>query len=189
MIEIDEARCTSGPSGLRSDPGDVAVSSCSGLLSIPFPREPDHRGHIERFPKNRAAECRRGSVAGVAGHVAAHEHHAAREQGVMLLQPRVQLERGAVAEPDVDEQAVGRRLLDTLLGLTNAFRRVDLKPVILELTAHDHADGGIVVDIKHGWHLFLPPDYDWAGRTDRKHNTSRSGARSWRAPRPQLPLA
>src|SRR6185295_4407911 len=88
---------------------------------------------------------------------------------MVFLKPRMELERRSVAEPDVDEQSVGRHLLDAFFRLADALRRVDLEAAVLELTANDHADCGIVVDIQHGWH-FLHLTASGKGRS--KHNTS-----------------
>src|SRR6185295_484645 len=88
---------------------------------------------------------------------------------MVFLKPRMKLERRSVAEPDVDEQSVGRHLLDAFFRLADPLRRVDLQAAVLELTANDHADGGIVVDIKHGWHLL---HLTATGKGRSKHNTS-----------------
>src|SRR5678816_2790768 len=153
MMEL--VRRTEVPSSGSPAPGSAggAGTSCSDSLSIPIACETHHGRHIERLAEHRAAKRCRCLAARIAGNIAAHEHDALRQHGVVLLEPRVKLERGSVAQPDVDEEAIRRHLLDALLGFPNALRRVHTETVVLELPSHDHADCRVVVDVKHGWHL------------------------------------
>ncbi len=70
----------------------------------------------------------------------------------MRLQPSVQLEAGAVVEPDIDEGAVEVVRLDALLRQRHGLRRVHLVPGALEPGAHHVPQRLVVVHVEHRRH-------------------------------------
>src|SRR5688500_5162854 len=97
-----------------------------------------HLGEREGLRQHRASEraelpARRRASDDVAG----HEDDAPREPRGVRLEPAVQLEAGAVVEPDVDEGAIEFVIADEPPRARHALRRVYLVPGALEPGAHD----------------------------------------------------